>query len=229
MSWRFKIILITPDLSQEMWTGSPRLKRPAASSSANLKMEKNDVEQSETDDTAYGTREGAEEETPKAVDPCIDPDETTPKTAVSKPSSRHEGGKPSSSKQRKTREKGSKEGGSTGDTPPSVGRRVRCKTSVAAKGEPTSPAQTIVRKDKTKQKTKPIPKAVPKLIAVKRSKSSLQLDANKTKKVTRTAAKSVPKPAAKSLAKQSQPAVPSRPSQTDDGTFDLMAETRLTS
>lgn len=230
ISWRLKITLILPDLSQEMWTGSPRLKRPAASCSANLKMEKTDVEQSETCDTgAYAAREGAEEETPLSFDPCIDPDGLTSKTAVSKSSSRHEGGKPSSSKKRKTHEKEFKEGGSTGDAPPSVGRRFRGKTSVASGGEPASPAQATLHKDKAKTKVKPTVKAMPKLIAVKRSHSALQLDANKPKKGTRTAAKSVAKPAAKSFAKQSQPAVPSRPSQTDDGTFDLMAETRLTS
>ena len=99
MSWKFKITLIIPDLSQEMWTGSPRLKRPAASSSANLKKEKEEetnAEQSETHDT--GTQEGAEEETPRTVDPCVDPDETTPKTAVSKKSSCPEGGKPAPNK-----------------------------------------------------------------------------------------------------------------------------------
>ena len=229
MSWKFKITLIIPDLSQDMWTGSPRLKRPAASSSANLKKEKEEetnAEQSETHDT--GTEEGAEEETPRTVDPCVDPDETTPKTAVSKKSSRPEGGKPSSSKQRKTHEKESTKDGPTGNTPPTVERRVRGKTTATA-GEAAAPP---AKDDDATQKAKPTVKAMPKLVAVKKSKSSLQLEASKPKKVKSTAAKSIPKPAAKSLAKPaaiSQSAAPSRPSQTDDDTFDVMDETRLTS
>lgn len=207
-------------------TGTAKSSKPAETSKKQPDSpETKDEEHQDGNFTEAAHEEGAEEETPRESDPIVDPDEHEHKGKLFKrPASKDDKKDPPSKEQGKPSKGSSTRPAASTEEPPA--KRLRSKQSTDQLQDAKAPAQSSL-----------------KLIPVKRSKSSTDLDKNvenekqlpqaskkkqtaaKTKAVKATAtpkktSRAAPEPAAK-------PAPQPTPQQRSDGlaSFDLMAET----